>query len=153
MFSKKETEAYKKYKVWRRYVYLYTFISYGLLHLSRKCYSNMKMELEKKASFDPMFLSVMDTVFMLFYAFGSFFAGILGNLFSSPLIVSIGLFGSSLCMIVFGILVWCDVEKSGNEFLRTFIPLLLWLLHGLFQSTGGPANTAIMSNWYGSKHR
>lgn len=30
---------------------------------------------------------------------------------------------------------------------------MIWLVHGLMQSTGGPANTSIMSHWYGYKHR
>lgn len=84
----------------------------------------MKVALEQNASFDPVFLSIMDTVFMLFYAIGSFFAGILGTIFSGPLIVSIGLFGTSFCMIAFAILIWCDVENSNSEFLRTFLPLV-----------------------------
>jgi sugar phosphate permease len=84
----------------------------------------MKVELEQKASFDPVFLSIMDTVFMLFYAIGSFFAGILGTIFSGPLIVSIGLFGTAFCMTAFAVLILCDVEKSNNEFMRTFLPLV-----------------------------
>merc|ERR1719197_2388100 len=27
------------------------------------------------------------------------------------------------------------------------------LIHGLFQSTGGPVNTVIMGNWFGKKNR
>lgn len=71
--------AFNKYRDYRSRIYMYTFISYGILHLTRKCYTNMKVKLEKEADFDPTFLSVMDTVFMLFYAIGSFFSGALGT--------------------------------------------------------------------------
>lgn len=84
----------------------------------------MKMKLQSEAAFDPTFLSVMDTTFMLFYAIGSFFSGALGDLFPAPFIVAVVLIGTSLCMFIFAILVSFDVEKSGNELLRTFTPLV-----------------------------
>jgi sugar phosphate permease len=117
-------KSYEKYQHYRTLIYIYTFLSYGILHLNRKSYTNMKMKLQSDAAFDPTFLSVMDTTFMLFYAIGSFFSGTLGDLLSAPLIVSAGLIGASLCMFFFAILVSLDVERSGNELLRTFTPLV-----------------------------
>lgn len=117
-------KSYEKYQQYRTLIYVYTFLSYGILHLNRKSYTNMKMKLQSEAAFDATFLSVMDTTFMLFYAIGSFFSGALGDLFPAPFIVAVGLIGTSICMFTFALLVSFDVEKSGNELLRTFTPLV-----------------------------
>lgn len=147
-----ETNA--KFHRYKNRVYVYTFLAYGILHLARKCYTNMKIKLEAEAGFDPTFLSVMDTVFMLCYATGSFFSGKLGRQLAAPVIVSLGLLGSAACVMTLAIFVWLDIESiDNNDFLRTLAPLLLWMVHGFMQSTGGPANTTIMSNWFGSRNR
>ena len=117
-------QAYGKYDQFRSKVFMYTFISYSMIHLLRKSYSNMKMKLESDASFDPTFLSVMDTVFMLFYAIGSFFSGSLGEHLSSSTIVSVSLVGSGISVLFFAILVSLQIEDSDNEILRTFIPIV-----------------------------
>jgi sugar phosphate permease len=117
-------QAYGKYDQLRSKVFMYTFISYSMIHLLRKSYSNMKMKLESEASFDPTFLSVIDTVFMLFYAIGSFFSGSLGEILSSSTIVSVSLIGSGFSVLLFAILVSLQIEHSENEILRTFIPIV-----------------------------
>lgn len=122
-------QSYEKYQRYRTRIYICTFISYALLHLNRKSYTNMKIKLQADASFDPTFLSVMDTVFMLFYAIGSFFSGLIGDWLSGPFIVAFGLIGSSLCMLSFAFLVSVDIEKSENEILRTFTPLVSTITH------------------------
>lgn len=119
-------------------------------HFSRKSYTNVKVELQKEAGLDPIIMSQMDTVFMFFYAIGSFFSGKLGDTYHAPSVVGIGLIGSSVCvmMLVFG--VENDVVRSS---IARFYFLTCWLFHGLVQSTGGPVNTAIMGNWFGAKNR
>jgi sugar phosphate permease len=106
-------------------VYLCTFMAYAILHLSRKCYTNMKIKLERDALFDPTFLSVMDTVFMLSYASGSFFSGMVGNVLPAPIIVSIGLCGSATCVLLLAMFIWANIESpENNDLLRTVAPLV-----------------------------
>lgn len=50
---------YALYFSLRNRVYYFTFIAYGMLHLSRKCYTNLKIKLEQEAGFDAISLSVM----------------------------------------------------------------------------------------------
>lgn len=170
--------AIARYQRFQRFIFALTFVSYALLHLARKTYANMKMKLESEAAFDATFLSVMDTAFMLFYALGSFISGVLGEYVSAPLIVTISLFVSGVCVFIFASCIWMDIEFSHNELIRTALPLVsramrlrfsfcfsygfllsfvvekfLWAFHGLFQSICGPATTSIMSNWFGYRNR
>jgi sugar phosphate permease len=138
---------------YRNIVYYITFVAYAMSHFSRKSYTNVKVELQKEAGLNPIIMSQMDTVFMFFYAIGSFFSGKLGDTYHAPTVVGYGLIGSSLCvmLLVFGV----DeniARESAAGFVRFYF-LLTWLLHGLVQSTGGPVNTAIMGNWFGVKNR
>jgi sugar phosphate permease len=63
----------------------------------------------------------------------------------------IGLWGSCGCVGLFAYAVMAPV--SSTQLSGHLYYLFLWLLHGLFQSTGGPVNTAIMSNWFPAKNR
>lgn len=59
----------KKLAKFRNVVYFSTFIAYAMSHFSRKCYTNVKVEL-RSIGVDPILLSQMDTAFMFTYAVG-----------------------------------------------------------------------------------
>lgn len=88
---------------------------------------------------------------MFTYAFGSFITGQLGDRFSPVGVVAGGLAGSTICLflIVFG----ASTSIIHNAAICGTWFLTCQLLHGAFQATGGPVNTAIMGNWYSSKGR
>lgn len=110
---------------YQKVVFWVTFVAYGMLHLSRKCYVNLKWQLQTDAHFDPSLLSAMDFCFMLFYSFGSFFSGSVGALYQYPAIVAIGLFGSSLCVLLLACAVWARLEEElANPILRYGFPLV-----------------------------
>jgi sugar phosphate permease len=130
LHKRAKRSAVNKMAVFQRHqteIYLFTFLAYGVLHLSRKTYANLKVKLEANAMFDPTFLSVMDTTFMLFYAIGSFFSGALGDFLSAPKIVAIGLIGSGICVLLLAVCVWVKIETSKDEFWRTFTPLVIMI--------------------------
>lgn len=88
---------------------------------------------------------------MFTYALGSFITGQLGDHFSPVTVVAAGLLGSTLCLlaIVFGASTGIiqNAALCGSWFLT-------WqMIHGAFQATGGPVNTAIMGNWFPAKGR
>ena len=135
----------------RRLVYASTFVAYAMFHFSRKCYTNIKVEL-KAIGINPILLSQMDTAFMFCYAVGSFFSGQLGDRFHAPSVVACGLFGSALCVLSLAIGIWSDIEALSYSTYYSYF-MGSWLLHGFFQSIGGPVGTAIMGFWFGSKDR
>lgn len=74
-----------------------------------------------------------------------------GDHFSPVMVIALGLLGSTICLllIIFGAStsVIHNITLCGSWFLTC------QLLHGAFQATGGPVNTAIMGAWYPAKGR
>ena len=103
------------------------------------------------AGVSALTLTAMDSGFMFTYAGGSFITGQLGDRFSPVIVIAMGLLGSTLCLfsIMFGTnnFIVQNAALCGVWFLTT------QLLHGVFQATGGPVNTAIMGNWFPAKGR
>ncbi|CAM9216009.1 unnamed protein product [Chrysoparadoxa australica] len=141
-----------KLKKYQTLVYSTTFIAYAMSHFSRKCYTSVKTELHSEAGFSTDLLSTIDTGFMFTYAIGNLCSGILGDRLHPPTITAVGLIGSALCVFALIGEVWSD---WGNKAPAIGYPLIIgvWLIHGLFQSTGGPVNTAIMGKWFGATNR
>eukprot|EP00968_Pinguiococcus_pyrenoidosus_P025502 scaffold6180_cov200-Pinguiococcus_pyrenoidosus.AAC.5 len=93
----------------------------------------------------------MDSAFMFTYAFGSFVTGILGDRFSPTAVVGIGLMGSSLCLGAMVVGASTSIADSVSVMAVWFVATQT--IHGLFQATGGPVNTAIMGNWWPKESR
>ena len=89
--------------------------------------------------------------FMFTYAGGSFITGQLGDRFSPVAVVGGGLLGSTICL--FFIVIGASTSIISNVALCGSWFLTCQLLHGAFQATGGPVNTAIMGNWFPAKGR
>lgn len=139
-----------RYSSGQKWVFQATFMNYAMAHWTRKSYTNVKMSL-MHAGVNPLTLTAMDSGFMFTYAGGSFITGQLGDRFSPVVVVGLGLLGSTICLmlIVFGAStsIISNVALCGTWFLTC------QLLHGAFQATGGPVNTAIMGNWFPAKGR
>ena len=118
-----------------------------MAHFSRKCYSTVKQQFQQQAGFSPMILSEMDTVFMGTYAIGNILSGKAGDTFNPTTVLSIGLFGSGICLFLLNVALWFDFVGF-NESLGNFYILAVYFVFGFFQSTGGPVGTAVMGNWF-----
>jgi len=121
-----------------------------MAHFSRKCYSTVKQQLQDDAGYSALILSEMDTVFMGTYAVGNIVSGKLGDTFSPTTVLSIGLFGSGMCLFLMVVSLWFNFEGMSQS-LGDFFILAVYFLFGLFQSTGGPVGTAVMGNWFSDK--
>ena len=127
-----------------------TFGGYFMAHFSRKCYSTVKQQLQEQAGYSALILSEMDTVFMGTYAIGNIISGKLGDTFSPTTVLSIGLFGSGMCLFLMNVSLWFEFVKF-SETLGNFFIIGVYFLFGFFQSTGGPVGTAVMGNWFCDK--
>ena len=123
-----------------RYAFFVTFGGYFMAHFSRKCYSTVKQQLQHQAGFSPLTLSEMDTTFMATYAAGNIISGKLGDTFNPTTVLSIGLFGSGICLFLINIALWFDFEGMSVMLGNVFI-LAVYFLFGFFQSTGGPVSS------------
>jgi sugar phosphate permease len=137
----------KSYQWWAFFV---TFGGYFMAHFSRKCYSTIKQQLQTEAGYSALVLSEMDTVFMGTYAIGNIISGKAGDTFSPTTVLSIGLFGSGMCLFLMTVSLWFDFEGLSKS-LGDFFILGVYFLFGFFQSTGGPVGTAVMGNWFCDK--
>lgn len=139
-----------KYAKAQNWIFTATFINYAMAHWTRKSYTNIKSQM-MAAGISPLTLTAMDSGFMMTYAAGSFITGQLGDHFSPVAVIGGGLLGSTICLflIVYG----TSLSVIQNAaFCGTWL-LICQLLHGAFQATGGPVNTAIMGGWFPAKGR
>jgi len=136
---------------WQRTVFALTFVNYAMAHIARKCYTNVKTDLVD-AGVNKVILSQMDMGFMFTYAIGSFISGRLGDMFPQNVVLGIGLIGSLLCLGMIWFFWLIDLVHT-NYTLGFGAFVFAQLLHGFFQSTGGPVNTSIMGNWFPKKGR
>ena len=137
----------KSYQWW---AYFVTFGGYFMAHFSRKCYSTVKPQLRDEAGITKVVLSEMDGVFMASYALGSFISGRLGDTYRPTTVLAFGLYGSGVCLLAMIVGIVFDVEGFSQRF-GNFFYLLIYVIFGFFQSTGGPVGTAIMGNWFCDK--
>ena len=82
------------YKWW---VFFCTFVNYAMAHWTRKCYTNVKVQL-MAAGVSMEVLAAMDSGFMFTYSAGSFVTGMLGDRFSPVMVIAVGLLGSSVVL-------------------------------------------------------
>ena len=148
--EKKQQDEDPKLASYQQWVFLTTFLNYAYAHWTRKCYTNVKVQL-MDAGISSLTLTAMDSGFMFTYAGGSFVTGMLGDRFSPTFIVGLGLLGSTLCLLL--IILGASTSLVSNVAISGTFFLGVQLLHGLFQATGGPVNTAIMGNWFSKKGR
>mmetsp|Transcript_32522 Transcript_32522/g.68162 ORF Transcript_32522/g.68162 Transcript_32522/m.68162 type:complete len:382 (-) Transcript_32522:434-1579(-) len=89
---------------------------------------------------------------MFTYAIGSFVSGRLGDMFPQNVVIGVGLLGSTLCLGMIIFFVATGIVHTNYQFgFALFV--FAQFVHGLFQSTGGPVNTAVMGNWFPKKGR
>uniref|UniRef100_A0A8C2CRX2 Sugar phosphate exchanger 3 n=2 Tax=Cyprinus carpio TaxID=7962 RepID=A0A8C2CRX2_CYPCA len=159
--------------MWSLYTYhhllafLLTFLSYVLLHASRKTFSNVKVSIS--AQWTPstsvslntweenqlfadveeatLFLGALDSIFLFSYAVGLYISGVIGDRFNLRYVLSFGLCGSAVTEFVFGTL------TEWLHFYNVYFYCILWVINGLLQSTVWPCVVAIMGNWFGKSGR
>uniref|UniRef100_A0A0K0DFR0 Sugar phosphate exchanger 3 n=1 Tax=Angiostrongylus cantonensis TaxID=6313 RepID=A0A0K0DFR0_ANGCA len=135
--------------------------SFAFIHAARKTLSTVKPSLiatwthgtptvpalfpsEQSAS---EFLAVLDGGFLLAYSFGLFGGGMLGDRYNPRVVLSIGMWLSSIAVFLFG---------YATEYFHLYSKTLyafLWISGGLFQSVGWPTEICIVGKWFGSSSR
>lgn len=94
----------------------------------------------------PHRLGELDLSFLLAYAIGMYFAGHLGDTVDLRIFLTVGMVGSGIFVILFGLGYFLDLHSFG-----TFV--LIQVFCGLFQSIGWPCVVAVVGNWSGKAKR
>ncbi|VDK87309.1 unnamed protein product [Litomosoides sigmodontis] len=141
-------------------VFSFTFISYALVHASRKTLSTVKQSLiiewtDNSTHEQPLFpdkhtaegfLAFLDGAFLGAYALGLYAGGTLGDRYNPTKVLALGMWTSSTTVFLFGMLKWLTF-RSPLYYAAT------WIACGLFQSVAWPTEISIMGNWFGHNSR
>ena len=91
--SKIEPSSFKRYSM-QAYIFVLTFFTYAVLHISRESWAFLKDKVDKddeegiNLSSDE--LGTIDMVFLIFYSIGLYASGILGYNFNKKLLIGFG---------------------------------------------------------------
>ncbi|KAM3725223.1 Sugar phosphate exchanger [Dirofilaria immitis] len=150
-------------EIWTSYhfiVFSFTFISYALVHASRKTLSTVKPSLiiewtDNSTGKQPLFpdkhaaegfLAFLDCAFLAAYALGLYAGGTLGDRYNPTKVLALGMWTSSITVFLFGMLKWLTFH-SPVYYAAT------WIACGLFQSVAWPTEISIMGSWFGHNSR
>ncbi|KAI3714933.1 hypothetical protein L6452_21895 [Arctium lappa] len=142
---------------------LITFLAYAAFHASRKPPSIVKSLLgpdpnpsnptSTSGGWPPFNsaqgahrLGELDLAFLSSYAIGMYFSGHLGDRIDLRVFLTIGMIGSAVFTLLFGLGFWLDVHL-----LAYFV--MVQICCGVFQSIGWPCVVAVMGNWFGKSKR
>ena len=126
---------------WRARVFAATWLCYAGLYFCRKPFYVVKDELSEAYCWDAGFLGQLGAAYLVAYTLGQFISGIAGTRFGARVVLLIGMAGTVLSNLVFGL------TDSAEAF------LLFMVLNGLAQSTGWGNTVGVMGNWFRRQER
>ncbi|GFP86897.1 putative glycerol-3-phosphate transporter 5 [Phtheirospermum japonicum] len=94
----------------------------------------------------PHRLGELDLSFLLAYAIGMYFSGHIGDTVDLRIFLTIGMVGSGIFVILFGLGYFLDLHSFG-------VFVFIQVFCGLFQSIGWPCVVAVVGNWFGKAKR
>ncbi len=124
----------------------------GVIHWKRLETASGKYVVDKKLKTKPdsvdggVLLGLLDSVFLGCYTVGLFISGYIGDRMNLRVFLSIGMFGSSLCMFLMGLAYSWKIHTMSY-----FIGINV--MFGFFQSVGWPCVVAVMGSWFGHGSR
>lgn len=152
--------------IYRLSVLLLTFLAYVAYHASRKpisivknskefldCSSDTKMchswisEIDGKHQDEAKtLLGLLDTTYLVSYAFFMFISGIVAERVNLRVFLSFGMVASGLFTFLFGFAYFAGIHSI-------WYLLIIQIIGGMFQTTGWPGVVTVMANWFGKGKR
>ena len=127
-------------------IFVVTFFLYAAVHAVRKTIGTVVVPL-KDLGYSNMFFSYMNSAFMICYASGMIFTGILGDKFKPTLVLLVACLIVASIAIGFGLMAPNFTAASMWPFYVT-----LWVLSGFAQSCIWPVEVKLMSGWFAKGH-
>lgn len=129
------------FSYWKRRVFWGVSLTYGAFYLCRFNISVALLGIAGETGYSKTVLGGIGSGFFILYALGQLINGQLGDRVSPRLLILIGLIGSSLLNILFGL----------SSVILTF--LVLWGANGYFQSMGWGPSIKILASWFSLRER
>ncbi|CAI2366149.1 unnamed protein product [Moneuplotes crassus] len=132
------------------YVFILTFLTYAVLHLSREAWSFLKEEVKEEQSpgigLSSNDLGTIDMFFLFSYSIGLFISGILGDKMNKNLLLGCGYLVAAGATVMVGL--------GGLWKIRSvWYYVGFFVISGFAQSVGWPSVVAVMANWFPKKGR
>lgn len=132
----------RRYRRTREIAFLSILIGYSMFYVCRLAFS-----VAKKPMLDDGVLTVdqmgsVGAALFFTYAFGKFVNGFLTDWTHLGRLMTTGLLGSSILVFLFGI-----------KWPAAWVFIVIWGLHGWFQSMGSAPSGAILANWFSNRER
>lgn len=124
-----------EHRLWRRRVFIATWLSYVGFYFCRKPFSLGKGAIGAELHFDATTLGDIGAVYLFTYALGQFLSSYLGPKTGARLLLLVGMGTSLAVSAAFG---FSDTRAAF---------MLLMAINGFAQATGWSANVATMANW------
>ena len=125
----------------RAAVFVLTWIAYAAYYFGRKGFPVVKSTLQERLGLSVGTLGWIDTGYLAAYAVGQFLSGIVGDRIGSRRLIGYGMLGVAAACAAFGL-----SSLAG-------IFLVVYVLNGLFQSTGWPGTVKAMGAWFTPRER
>jgi OPA family sugar phosphate sensor protein UhpC-like MFS transporter len=129
------------YNYWRIRIFSSMFIGYVFYYFTRLSFTFTLPSLMADLHFTKSDLGIVMSVSAISYGFSKFISGIIGDRSNARVFMSIGLFITGLCNILFG----C--------FSSLWMFVALWAVNGWFQGFGWPACARLLTHWYSQSER
>lgn len=145
-----KTKPSSKQYFYQSYIFILTFLTYAVLHISREGWAFLKDAVSEHhypgIGINSNQLGTIDMVFLGFYSVGLFISGVLGDNMNKKLLIGVGylLVAASSIMIGLG-----GIWKITN----VWYYLGFFAISGIVQSVGWPSVVAVMGNWFGKSGR
>ena len=127
-------------------VFAVTFLLYASVHAVRKTIGTVATPL-KKLGYTDLFFSYMSSAFMICYACGMVFTGMLGDKFRPTSVLLIACLIVSIISITFGLMAPQLTSSTIWPLYVTF-----WVLSGFAQSCIWPVEVKLISGWFSKGH-
>jgi sugar phosphate permease len=122
-------------------VFALTWIAYASYYFGRKGFPVVKSTLQDRLGLSVGMLGWIDTGYLAAYAVGQFLSGIVGDRIGSRRLIGYGMLGTAAACAAFGFAS------------AAWLFLVLFVINGLFQSTGWPGTVKAMGAWFTPKER
>jgi OPA family glycerol-3-phosphate transporter-like MFS transporter len=143
LITNKENEITKAFKtgyslaLWRMRIFFTVWITYIIYYIGRNNYAIAKpFIMEEFGAYSAALMGLVSSTFLIFYAFGQFVNGFLGDKVGARRFITLGLIVSSALNLLMGV-----------AFDFIWVAFLLWGLNGYFQAMGWAPSVKTIANW------
>jgi len=134
-------ELQAKFKYWRKRTLIASMVGYAIFYFVRKNFSMAMPYFNQELGYSKTDLGMILFSFSIIYGLGKFVNGAFADRANPRFFMAIGLLGSAIVNIFFGL-------SSSLLFFGIF-----WLFNAFFQSMGWPPCARLLTYWFSRKER